>query len=237
VVNLRLLFEAIAWLLPASPSKNALLRRFGHDVAATAVIAPNLVLNVRRFEIGEGVQIGLFNVFRGLSLVRLGDCVIIKSWNWVSAASQFQLVDSNAGTLDLQYGAAITSRHYLDASGTIVMDRHARIGGGRAYLQTHEPDFATNRQTAGRIFIGHHALVSTCAVMLKGAHLPPRSILAANSTMLPMNEPRTSGLYAGSPARWKREVDGDYFRSLDHEMREFVVEGEMGPLFTDGSSS
>lgn len=233
----RLVLEAIVWMLPANRRKNALLRRLGHQVADSAVIAPNLVLNVRRFEIGEGVRIGMLNVFRGLGLVRLGDHVIINSWNWVSASPQFQLVDSMAGTLDLRFGAGITSRHYLDASGTIVMDRHARIGGGRAYIQTHEPDFATNRQTAGRIFIGHHALVSSCAVMLKGAHLPPCSILAANSTLLPMGSPPVPGLYAGSPAKWKRELDGEYFRSPDHEMSEFVVEGQMGPLLAEDSST
>ncbi|MCV7421970.1 hypothetical protein H7K45_15580 [Mycobacterium yunnanensis] len=234
---MRLVLEAIVWMLPANRMKNALLRRFGHQVADSAVIAPNVVLNVRRFEIGEDVRIGLLNVFRGLGLVRLGDHVIINSWNWVSASPQFQLVDPMAGTLDLRFGAGITSRHYLDASGTIIMDRHARIGGGRAYVQTHEPDFETNSQTAGRIFIGHHALVSSCAVMLKGAHLPPRSILAANSTLLPTSSAPAPGLYAGSPAKWKRELDGEYFRSPDHVMREFVVEGEMGPLTVENTSA
>ena len=160
----------------------------------------------------------------------MADCVIINSWNWFFAAPEFRLVDPRAGTLDMEYGAAITSRHYIDASGTIIMKPHARIGGGRAFLQTHELDFGLNRQAVGRIVIGHHALVSTCAVMLKGAHLPDQSLLAANSTMVAANtDEHRRGLYAGCPATWRRDTQGHYFVSTAHVMTEFVVEGPMGP--------
>jgi acetyltransferase-like isoleucine patch superfamily enzyme len=228
---MRAAIEIVCWLFPPTRLKNNFLRRFGHHISATARIGPTIVLGVRRFEIGENVLIAPFNVFKNLSLVRLDDNVIIGSWNWITAAAEFQQIDPQAGTLHMGYGAAMTSRHYLDCSGTIIMKRHARIGGGRAYLQTHEPDFEHFRQTVGRIVLGDHALVSTCAVVLKGAHLPDRSLLAANSTMLALSkEHQQSGVYAGSPAQWRRDIDGEYFRSGDHMMTEFVVDGPMGPL-------
>jgi hypothetical protein len=48
-------------------------------------------------------------------------------------------------------------------------------------------------------------------------------MMAAGSTEL------RSGVYAGSPAEWRREVHGDYFESTSHVMTEFVIDGEMGP--------
>lgn len=228
---MRATLEVVCWLLPPGRLKNALLRRFGHDVSATARIWPSIVLGVEHFEIGADVLISPGNVFKNLALVRLDEGVIIGSWNWISAAPEFQRVNPEAGTLHMGYGAAMTSRHYLDCSGTIIMKRHARIGGGRAYLQTHEADLENFRQTVGRIVIGDHALVATCAVMLKGAHLPDRSLLAASSTMLASSaDSQQSGLYAGSPARWRRELDGEYFRTTDHMITEFVVDGPIGLL-------
>ena len=219
----------VCWLLPPSRLKNALLRRFGHQISLTARIGPTVVIGVRRFEIGEHVVISPGNSFKHLGLVRLDKHVLIGSWNWITAAPLFQRVDPRAGTLVMEDGATITSRHYLDATGTIVMKPYARIGGGRAYLQTHEPDFDNFRIAAGRIVIGDHSLVGTCAVMLKGAHLPDRSVLGANATML-AGDDRRSGLYAGSPARWRRAVTGEYFVSKEYYTYDYVLDEPMGAL-------
>jgi acetyltransferase-like isoleucine patch superfamily enzyme len=226
---MRAAIETICWLLPPSQLKNNLLRRFGHHVATTARVGPTIVLGVKRFEIGSDVAISPGNVFKNLSLVRLDNKVLVGSWNWITAAPAFQLIDPQAGTLILEEGAAITSRHYLDATGTIVMGPYARIGGGRAYIQTHEPDFENFRVAAGRIEIGHHSLVGSCAVMLKGARLPDQSILGANSTMLAgADDGQKRGLYAGSPARWRRETTGEWFVSTTHFATDYVVDAPMG---------
>ena len=230
--------ESFCWLLPPSRFKNVILRGFGHQVSLSAKIFPNIVLGVRRFEIGENVRVGPFSVFRGLSLVKLADHVIINSWNWISAAPEFQRTDPQAGTLDMHYGAGITSRQYLDVSGTIILERHARIGGGRAFLQTHDVELERGRQMAGRIVIGHHANVATRAVILMGGHLPAQSLLGCNSVLKATEDtdPR-QGLYAGAPAHWRRETQGQYFVSKNHVMTEFVIEGQMGPSVSGALSS
>jgi acetyltransferase-like isoleucine patch superfamily enzyme len=228
---MRVAIEFLFWLLPPSRVKNFLLRRLGHRISATARIGPTIVLGVRRFEIGGNVLISPGNVVKNLGLARLDDNARIGSWNWISAAPEFQRIDPRAGTLIMEDGATITSRHYLDATGTIVMKPHARIGGGRAFIQTHEPDFDHFRVAAGRIVIGHHSLVGSCAVMLKGAHLPDQSVLAANSTMIARrDDDQRRGVYAGSPARWRRETDGKWFVTTDYFASEFVVDGPMGSL-------
>lgn len=232
------MLEMLCWLLlPPSSFKNRALRLFGHSIAGTARIGPTIVLNIGRFEVGEGVRFGLFNVVRGLSLVRFEDYSAMESWNWISAHPAYQQVDSKAGTFFVGYGAKLGSRHYADCSGTIVLREYAAVGGNRCLLQTHEPDFVHRRQTVGRVTVGHHSMVGSRAVMLKDSHLPDQSILAANSTMTQRSTPEAKrGLYAGSPASWKRETHGAYFERNTLTMTEHVIDSPMGVLSEDRST-
>ena len=221
------------WLLPASRLKNRLLRMFGHDIHPLSHIGPNLVVGVVKFEIGEAAAIGPFNVIRGMGLVRLSEYSIINSWNWISAHPVYRKVDPNAGTLFLGTCARIGSRNYLDSSGTIVIKAFAYVGGNKCLLQTHEPHFATDRQSVGRITVGHHSMVGSRAVLLKGAALPDESLLAANSTLVRGSKDLRKGLYAGSPAVWKRETEGDWFTRNTYTMGGHIIDEPMGVLPND----
>jgi acetyltransferase-like isoleucine patch superfamily enzyme len=230
------MLEFLCWLLPASKRKNRLLRRFGHLIADDATINVVLVMAVRRFELEHGSTINFFNVFRGLNVVRLEEHAVIGSWNWISADRAFCTIDPDAGTLFLGYCAKIGNRNYIDSSGTVVVREYGGIGGNRCLIQSHEPDFTNCRQTVGRITVGHHSLVGSCAVMLKGAHLPDQSLLAANSTMTSASSPELKpGLYAGSPAVWKKNIGGRYFDRIGR-MTERSVDVPMGVLDEDRSS-
>lgn len=223
------LLQVFCWLLPASTLKNNVLRRFGHQISDTAVIGPTLVFGVRKFEIGDHARLNPFNAFKSLSLARLDDSAWIASWNWISAAPEFQAVDPNAGTLHMQRSSKIGSRNYLDCSGTIVIREYAWVGGNKTFLQSHEPDLVNYRQTAGRIVIGRHSLVHSCAVLLKGAVLPDQSVLETNSTLLPSKEPLRRGVYSGSPAKWVGEATGSWFERSDTVTSDHEVEGPLGP--------
>lgn len=223
------MLHIICWLLPASTLKNRILRRFGHDVSDSAVIGPNLVVGVKKFVIADHARIEPFNAFRGLSHVRIEAHGRIGSWNWISAHPVYQEIDPDAGTLYVGYCAALGSRGYLDVSGTFIVREYSLVGGNRVFIQTHEPDFSSERQTVGRISVGHHSMVASRAVMLKGTHLPAQSLLAANSTMTRNSAPDgRPGLYAGSPAHWKRETPGRFFERTDVAMTVHVVEDDMG---------
>lgn len=125
--------------------------------------------------------------------------------------------------------ALIGSRNYLDCSGTIAIQAFGCVGGVRCLLQTHQPDFDTNQQTAGRITVGDHALVASGALMLKGSALPDRSVLAAHSTMTPDSATEGKpGLYVGTPAKWKHERTGAFFDRLGYMLTESVLDGHMG---------
>jgi acetyltransferase-like isoleucine patch superfamily enzyme len=230
------MLEFLCWLLPASKLKNRLLRHFGHAISAEATINIVIVMGVGRFELGRGSTINFLNVFRGLNIVRLEDHAVIGSWNWISADRAFRSIDSESGTLFLGYCAKIGNRNYVDSSGTVVIREYGGLGGNRCLVQTHEPDFVNCRQTVGRVTIGHHSLVGSCAVMLKGAYLPDQSLLAANSTMTSDSGMGCRpGLYAGSPAVWKKKMSGLYFDRVGR-MTELAVDGPMGVRDEDRSS-
>jgi acetyltransferase-like isoleucine patch superfamily enzyme len=230
------MLELLCWLLLPSKLKNRLLCRFGHVISADANVGVVIVMGVGRFELGRGSTINHFNVFRGLSSVRMEDHAEMGSLNWVSADPAFQSADPEAGTLFLGYCAKIGNRNYIDCSGTVVVREYGGIGGNRCLIQTHEPDYINCRQTVGRVTIGHHSSVGSNAVMLKGAYLPDQSLLAANSTMTGQSIPECkSGLYAGSPAVWKKDAPGKYFDRIG-KMTERIVDARMGVLEEDRSS-
>jgi len=234
--KLLLAVQLVCWLLPPSRFKNRLLTKFGHDIALTARIAPTITMGVNKFHVGEHVRIGLLNVFRGMSNVRLEDYVIVDSFNWVSANPLYQDVDPQAGTLFMDIKSRVGSRNYLDCSGTVVVRAFGAVGGLRCVLQSHQPDLEHNRQSAGRITVGDHSWVASCAVMLKGSSLPDQSLLAANATMTPGSAREGKrGLYVGSPAKWKSETRGEFFDRLTYWIDETVVDEPMG--ITDGDRS
>lgn len=231
---MRRVLELLAWLLPASETKNSILRRFGHRIAHGARIDPNVVVGVGRFDVGSDTHIWPFNVFRGLSLVELDDHAMIKSWNWITADPQFQAVDVGAGTLHMQFGSGVGARNHLDCSGTIIVRPYGFVGGHRTFLQTHQPNVNRGTQSAGRIVVGHHSLVASCSILLTGAELPAQSVLAANSTLAPLAEPNLRrGVYAGSPATWKTTTQGEWFDRTDHWMHDCVIDAPMGPEVED----
>jgi acetyltransferase-like isoleucine patch superfamily enzyme len=205
------LTQAALWLLPASAAKNRLLRACGHVIGHRVAIGPILVLGCGRFVLGDEVNIAAANVFRDMSRVRLQRHVQIGSWNWFSAHPGYQNYSDEAGRLVVGAGTFITSRHYLDCSGAIEVGTWSAIAGQRSTFQTHEMDLMTNRTTVGRIRIGDRSFVGTGCILLRGAQLPSRSLLAAGSTLTRADGTSDTGLWAGSPARFVKPMPGKWF--------------------------
>lgn len=196
------IIEVLVWLLPSSALKNKLLRMFGRDIAPSARIGSVLALNLGQVVFGEGIVIGSFNVLRSLRLLKLGDGVEIGKLNTFTAFPGFQALDPDGGCLVMNNGSFITNRHYFDCSGGVEIGELSAFCGHRTTLLTHEIDMATNEQTAGRVIISERSAVLTNCVVLKGAFLPPRSLLAAHSTLIKAKDHNPpSGLYAGTPAK------------------------------------
>lgn len=204
------MIEMLVWLLPSSALKNKALRMLGHDIAPTAHIGPVLVLNVGRAVIGAGATIAALNSFRSLRLLRLGNGATMGSFNMVSAHPAYQALHTDVGSLIMGEGAALTSRHNVDCSGIVRIGDMAAVAGQRTTILTHEIDIVLNVQSAGQVVIGERSAVLTNCVVLKGATLPPQSLLTANSMLIRSRELNPApGIYGGSPAQFIRSNPPD----------------------------
>jgi acetyltransferase-like isoleucine patch superfamily enzyme len=201
---------AVIWALPASPAKNAVLRRFGNRIEKGASLGSCLVWHCGKFDVGENVQLGSLNVFKGLAHVQLDAHVQVGSFNWSSAGSDFEH-QPGYGRLSLHEQASMTSRHFLDCTGGVTIGAYATIAGLRTAIITHGIDVGRNTQTSSPVSVGPYSLVGTCSILLAGSTLPDRSVLAAGSVLTAADDLRAPGLYAGVPARFKKPVSGDYF--------------------------
>jgi acetyltransferase-like isoleucine patch superfamily enzyme len=218
--------EVLVWLLPASALKNRILTFFGHEIASSARIGSVLALNVGHAVIGRGATIAALNTFRSLRLLEMGDEATMGSFNMISAHPVYQSLDPAFGSLIMGNGAIMTSRHYVDCSGLVQTGDLSAISGQRTTILTHEIAFPDNVQTVGRITLGERSALSTNCVVLKGAILPPRSALGANSTLMAAKEPHPApGIYAGNPAKHIKSIPSSsesWFErkeSATHELR------------------
>ncbi|MBD0864081.1 hypothetical protein IA539_23230 [Gordonia sp. zg691] len=198
----------LVWLLPPSGVKNTLLRVLGNSVGDDVTIGPNLVVGCGFFHIGDRCVISPFNVFRQLAAVQMEKDNFIGRLNQFTAAPSYQKFSDRAGVLSMAEQSAVTNRHYFDCSGRVDMEPYSAVGGTRSILQSHEIDIVENRTTIGTITIGERSLTATACLVLKNARIPAFSLVAAGSVVTASSDesPGDAGLYAGAPARWRREL-------------------------------
>lgn len=223
------LFWSVVWMLPASTTKNRVLTLAGNDIAASARIGPTVVVGCGPITVGAETVIGLFNVFRGLRVVRIGRATVMGQLNYVGAAREFQALHPDSGAFYVGDVVAITNRHYFDCSGVVDIGDRVVVGGLRSIFQTHEADLATNTQTAGRITLCEGSMTATDCTLLKGATVPYRSMVAAGSLMRAKPagaEPDPeSHLLVGRPATAVKALhDMAYWTRADNCMRPRIVE-------------
>lgn len=200
----------LVWLLPNSPFKHWALRKLGNRIGNRVHVGTNLVLSCGPFFLEDDVIIRTGNVFRNLAGAKLERAARIGAWNQITAAPGYQQFSDRVGTLIMAEMSLITYRHYLDCSGQVVIGRNSAIGGVKSIVQSHEFDMRTALTTVGRVTIGENTMCTTGVLLLKGANVPDRSILAAGSVMpkAKEGEEMPTGLYAGIPARHLRELSG-----------------------------
>lgn len=211
---MRTIVSLMVGLMPATRLKIILFNLMGHRIHSTASIGPILLLGPTILDVDANARIGPLTCFRGLTRVTLGEAAEIGQLNWISAAG-FLVEDSSsssAGTLTLGTHAALTNRHYLDASGGIVIGRYATIAGVRSVFMTHGIDVRDNCLDTAPIEIGEYAMVGGSCKFVMGSHVPPMSVVAMGSTVV-RGLTATRTLYAGNPARGKREIsmNAEYF--------------------------
>jgi acetyltransferase-like isoleucine patch superfamily enzyme len=135
----------------------------------------------------------------------LGPGARLGQWNWVSSAAAFWHQDG-AGELELDAGAAATSRHYFDCSGGITIEQFATVAGVRSTFITHGIDVVSNEQRCAPIVVGRYSLLGSNAKMVPGASVPDHCLVAMGAVVVAGLD-KSYALYAGSPAKYKRDLD------------------------------
>jgi acetyltransferase-like isoleucine patch superfamily enzyme len=197
-------------LLPASALKNRALRALGHDVHRSARFAPCVVRGVGHIRLAQRASVGPGNVFRDLRALDLGPDSVIGQWNWVSAATP--LVEAGGtGTLTVGKHSALTSRHYIDASGGVSIGDFTTVAGVRSTFITHGIDWRTSEQRTRSINIGSYCLIGSNAAVVPGTVVGDKVVTGMGLT-LGGHISVENALYVGSRAKlFRANESGSYF--------------------------
>ncbi|MCA1605447.1 MAG: hypothetical protein LC775_08260 [Acidobacteria bacterium] len=169
-------------LLPASRLKNRLLRMLGWRIATTARVGPSLFIRVRMVSADRDARIGPLNVFRDLQDLDLGANSVIGQWNWCSASPAL-VAAGGKGSIELGRESAITSRHYIDASGGVVIGSFTTVAGVRSTFITHGIDWRANVQRCQSISVGDYCIVGSNNCLVPGAMVERGSVTGMGTTV------------------------------------------------------
>ncbi|MBZ5734893.1 hypothetical protein K8Z61_10335 [Nocardioides sp. TRM66260-LWL] len=190
-----------------------LTRLLGYEIHPTARIGLAWFYP-RHLVMGPGARVGHLNVAVHLDEVRLGENATIGRSNWVTGfpsgtdSAHFRHQPERRSTLVVGAESAITKGHHLDCTSPIEIGSFVTVAGYRSELLTHSIDIEAGRQHSAPIRIGDRSFVGTGCLLLGGATLPERSVLAARSVLTEaFDEPL--GLYGGQPARRLKDIPPD----------------------------
>ncbi|TFC94236.1 MULTISPECIES: DapH/DapD/GlmU-related protein [Cryobacterium] len=215
--------RALAWALPASTAKNRLLRSIGHDVHPSAIARSCLVFRVSQVTMGANSRIGRWNLLKNMRTVSIGDHATIGRLNIFSSHPVYKKLYPDGAALDVGSHSFVTSRHQFDCSGSIVIGEYSSVAGHETKIVTHSIDVRRNAQAAYPVRIGSRSFVGARCLLLGGAILPDRSVLAGGSVLSRAREDALPGLWAGVPAVLRGPIDGEWFeRSTTGTSRVFI---------------
>lgn len=190
---------------------------FGYRIHPTARIGFSVICP-KHLEMGPQSYIGNLTLCKGLELLRMEESSLIGNLNWISGfpANDDRFFSSEKGRrpeLILGSNAAITTRHYIDCTNSVIVGEFTTVAGARSQLLTHSIDLYESRQASKPITIGKYCFVGTASILLGGSALPDYSVLGASS-MLNKAFAETYFLYAGNPASPVKSLSQDmaYFR-------------------------
>jgi UDP-3-O-[3-hydroxymyristoyl] glucosamine N-acyltransferase len=188
-------------------------RLLGWQIARSARIGFSYVAALD-VVMAERTRIGHLSVFRDIRL-RMQNDSLIGNWNWVSAARAFRDLPpqhSSPATLSLGPHSAITSRHYIDASGGITIGAFTTIAGVRSTILSHQIDLDRGVQSIRPVRIGNYCFLSSNICIVPGAEVDDQVVVAMGAVIVGHLEGGRS--YGGVPAKTIRTNarSGEYFR-------------------------
>ena len=200
---IRMLFLLIPLILPG-PLKRVWYRSvLGWKVGRRVRIGLSY-LDAREVDIGDDVRIGHFNVMRSVAKLTVGRATTVANFNVFSGARE-----TGAGwtkTLVLGERVYVTSRHFFDVAGELVVGDGAIIAGRDTHLWTHTILVAPGglELTPLQLRIGRGCYIGARATLLY-CSLPDGCLVGAGSVVTKSFEPGDGRiLIAGNPAQVRK---------------------------------
>lgn len=183
---------------------------YKYEIHSSARIGRSIILS-RRLVMKENSIIRNGNLIKKIDLLCLNQGACIASFNLISGVStaeieRYQINGDRKCQLILEENATITSRHFIDCNGGVVVGAYTTVAGNGTQILTHSIDPYLNREIAKPISIGKYCFVGTRCLFLPGTALPDYSILGGGSVVT-KKLVVPSCLYAGAPAVVRKKLD------------------------------
>lgn len=191
-------------LLPWPIKRYLLTHVLGFSIPPTARIGLAWVFP-KQLIMGKHAKIGHLTVCKGMSLLQLGNFSSIGRGNWITgfpADNPDHFVHQKDRKPELIIGdhSAITNRHLIDCTNSVIIGKFSTFAGFRSQILTHSIDLEYCRQSSAPVKIGDYCFVGTDCVILGGSSLPDYSVLGAKS-LLNKSYSENYTLYGGIPAK------------------------------------
>ena len=200
--------------------RSFLEKQFGYQIHPSCRIGFSWIFPTRLI-MEEGSQIGTLTVCKNIALLHLKAHASIGNGNWITGfplgpSPHFAHEQDRQPQLIVGEHAAITHRHLIDCTNSVVIGKFTTLAGFQSQILTHSIDLEKNRQSSAPVRIGDYCFVGTNCVLLAGSALPDFCVLGAKSLL---NKAFTEShqLYGGVPARpiEKLSPDFEYFRRTE----------------------
>jgi len=217
---IKLIISYLSVFLPWSIKKFLLIHLLGYSISDKSRIGFSLIL-VKNLKMSEGARIRNFSVIKNLDNLIMKDYSSIGSLNWISGfpiiINPIHFYDQPNRIPQLLIGehSAITNRHYIDCTDSIIIGKFSTIAGIRSQLLTHSINIDKGRQFSNPILVGDYVFIGTKCVLLPNSSIPNYSVLGAGS-VLNKKYLEPYNLYAGVPARKVKPLNknSNYFNRI-----------------------
>ncbi len=216
---LTVLVQITLFIFPWSIRRIILNKIFNFQISKSASIKYSIIL-AKRLIMKDDSIINSFTFCNNIDLLELEQNSRIGTFNYITGFStssnkHFSHVKDRACKLKIGKHSAITTRHYLDCTGCIMIGEFSTFAGLKSQILTHSIDINNNRQDAKIVVIGDYCFVGTNCVILPGAVLPDFSVLGASS-MLNKEYAEKWMLYGGNPAKPIKNLSNkcEYFNRI-----------------------
>jgi hypothetical protein len=217
---MKTIWKLFSLCLPAHFRRTFLESRFGYQIHPSCRLGFAWVFPTRLI-MEEGSRIDHLTVCKNIDLLHLKAHASIGRGNWITGfplgpSPHFAEEKDRQPQLIVEEHAAITHRHLIDCTNSVVIGKFTTMAGFQSQILTHSIDLERNRQASASVRVGDYCFIGTNSVLLPGSVLPDCCVLGAKSLL---NKAFTVShqLYAGVPAEPVKSLPPDwaYFRRTE----------------------